>query len=439
MNITSSDILSMTAQYLKNVTSQSTSKSTSEASSQSTSQSTSHHSSIETDYKSSSQFQGSDTTLSEICNTPMRTNCKASYKDNSKERFNAQTRDQLAMRISREFSNSLHGAPLLKVNEAPSGATFFFEQFNEYNGCHTAAWKMEKGWNNFLKAAVIAFAYHLPLRLKPDHILYAILSGFNLWVNAKGGHELLATKNLVDQTKKDINIDIPLNPDWDQAIDVLSRKLEQAFIDKNLVSVLKVQFSTTSPVINKVKNLTIASVMKKFVNISFTTMCGIPYVTLEGTKSDWEKLKVVANSLLSLADGQLNWWLEKLNKSLDIMIGTVDGNDLQHEWENFLNFKSQSGTHGCNGWINNFIPYIFDRSKNVIQNFAVTQDKQVSQKSVDFSDYIPSASSEIYNWMVMGRHHKNISITSGLLDVIQWIGEDFALEPFFGYQIDEIQ
>jgi hypothetical protein len=41
----------------------------------------------------------------------------------------------------------------------------------------------------------------------------------------------------------------------------------------------------------------------------------------------------------------------------------------------------------------------------------------------------------------MNQPYKKLHITAGLVDVIQWTGpgEDFALEPFMGYQIDSNQ
>ena len=447
---TANDILAMTAQYLRansvghSTQSSTTSPATSTISRPSNKQDEFHDQQYESTSTQKPEF-------SHIKKCVQKTNVKAHTVENSKKVFDKQTVNDLSKRITGQFpkpkdrydtDNALQRLCLLKqVNDAPSDSNFFFERHENCNGEHKAAWKIEQSWNNFLKAVVLAFAYHLPLRLKPDHILYCVLSGFNVWTNEMGGHKMLAQKKLVDENKKDIVVDIPLDPDWDLAIDQLSSKLEQTFSDQNLVEVIKASFTTTTPTISRVKDLTVASIMKNFVNISFNTMCGIPYVTLEGTKDDWERLKVVCNSLLSLSDGQLNWWLDKLNSSLDVIIRTVDGNyDTQNEWTDFLKFKSESGSHGCNGWINNFFPFVYNYDQEIVKNVIITEEKtrNYGEQVVDFKHFLPSISQETYDWTVMGKPYKKIKITAGLLDVIQWTGEDFALEPFFGYQIDEV-
>ena len=263
-------------------------------------------------------------------------NIKASEKENSKKVFYQIESNDVIKRLSK--GRTLESP----VSSLPNGANFFFETHNAYNGCHSAAWQIEQSPNNLLKATVLAFAYHLPLRLSPDHIMYAILSAFNIWTNEMGGHKKLAEKGIVNPNKTDIKIEIDLKPNWDQVVDTLGQRLEDAITNKDLIQVMKASFTTTTPTINQVKNLTMASIMKNFVRISFSTMCGIPYVTLQGSPQDWEKLKVVANALLSLADGELNWWLTDLNKSLDKMIATSQGKGLEKDWLSFLNFESHS-------------------------------------------------------------------------------------------------
>jgi hypothetical protein len=365
-------------------------------------------------------------------------NIKASDKENSKRAFKRLTVNDLSRKLSQK--NMLEK----QLNEAPEGSNFFYEQYKEYNGCHSAAWKIEESPNNLLKATVLAFAYHVPLRFKPDHILYAILSGFNFWVNEKGGHIKLAQKNLVDESKKNIKIEMNLNPDWDEVVDLLGLRLEEAITNKDLVEIMKASFTTTTQTMMRVKNLTVASIMKKFVKIEFSTMCGIPYVTLEGTPQDWEKVKVVANALLSLADGDLNWWLNKLNEALDVFMRTSNGENTEKEWINFLNFQSHSGSHACDGWINALFPYVKESrydSINIVQNKVLLPVDPKEKNSfygiaIDFANYLPSISTETYEWTAYNKPYKTLHVTAGLVDVIQWTGEDYALEPFMGYQID---
>jgi len=294
--VTTNDILAMTAKYLRENTVSSTQKESQQQ------QQTNQNEYAPVDF-SHQETQPKKVKQQEtiLLQPVQKVNIKASDKENSKKTFRQITTEILSQKLTQR--NTSHK----KINDPPTGSNFFYETHNAYNGCQSAAWQIEQSPNSLLKATVLAFAYHLPLRFKPDHILYAILAGFNIWVNEMGGHIKLAQKNLVNNSKKDIKIEISLDPNWDQVVDTLGERLEDAITNKNLVEVMKASFTTTTPTAMRVKNLTIASIMKKFVRIEFSTMCGIPYVTLEGTPQDWEKVKVVANALLALADGELNW------------------------------------------------------------------------------------------------------------------------------------
>lgn len=336
------------------------------------------------------------------------------------------------------------------LDDCPLGSNYFFEVHNffdkRWNDLHKdkrgspEGWKMESCANALIKATVLAFAHHLPLRIKPDHIMYLIIQGFNVWVNKMGGDQKLVTQNMIKPGKTSIKIDISDGEnDWDQHIDVLTSRITDTFENKQLASIMTVKFSTTTPLMMRVKTLGIASVMKKFVNINFDTCCGIPYVEIDGSIEDWEKLKVAANAILSLAGDDLSFWTLKLNSALDIFINTLKDVDTREEWRNFLNYNSSSGTHECHGWINSFFPYV----KNGYDSDMYVKNKVLFNKSVsdntnrtDFFWFPPSYVCETYSWTYNGQpRNKNLVITSGLMNVIQWTSEDCALEPMMAYMV----
>lgn len=371
---------------------------------------------------------------------------KASDRNNDQVKFPEIGNKQVTEKITHGYGPKKTN--LKMVGNPPNGANFFHQRFTAYNGDEGAAWQIEQQMNCFLRAVVIAFSHHLPLRLKPDHVMQAILSGFNIWVNEMGGKDKLVANKLVDPEKKKIVVDIDPSSEegWDAAMDILGHELEKTITDSNLIRILKASYTTTTPSMMRVKNLTIASIMKKFINISFQTLCGIPYVTLEGSPEDWEKLKVVTNALLSLADGELNWWLTPLNHALDVMIETASGKNTEEKWINFLNHQSSSGFHGCNGWINAFFPFLSNRREKTIEQNGLLVEGSITSLVVDnkacgranhYGSFLPLMSQEQYKWNYLGTE-RNICITAGLLDVIQW-SDDCAIEPFISYQVDELE
>jgi len=422
-----SDILSMTAQYLDQ---HSTPLRNVEPHPPSYSEATEEEEKHSSDEKSSSDRVHS-------------VQVKASDRRNDQVKFPAIGNKQVTEKITHGYGPKKTN--LKMVGNPPAGANFFHQRFTAYNGDNGAAWQIERQMNCFLRATVIAFSHHLPLRLKPDHVMQAILSGFNTWVNEMGGKDKLAAKKLVDPEKKKIVVDIDPSSDegWDAAMDLLGRELEKTITNPDLVKILKASYTTTTPAVMRVKNLTVASIMKEFIDISFQTLCGIPYVTLEGSPQDWEKLKAVTNALLSLADGELNWWLTPLNHALSVMIQTANGENTETKWIDFLNHRGGSGFRGCNGWINAFFPFLQGKAGKIEMNRLMDQlttlivDGVKVNGSNHYSVFMSLMSQEQYKWAYLGTE-RNICITAGLLDVIQW-PEDSAIEPFIGYQVDELQ
>ena len=62
---------------------------------------------------------------------------------------------------------------------------------------------------------------------------------------------------------------------------------------------------------------------KEYFEYYFSTLCGIPEITLEGTVDDWKKLQV---KTLSLAQFDLQWWTDPLKEILDEFVKASSGN-----------------------------------------------------------------------------------------------------------------
>jgi len=362
------------------------------------------------------------------------TQVKASDKKNSKHAFPEMTRSKFSRRISRRCK----GIECVKqIAQPPKGATFFCR---ETKGVPKEAAMIGNCLNAFIKAAVMAFAYHLPLRIKPDHVMLLIVSAFNIWVNEFGGHKKLAKKEMKDGKKKTIIVDMELDESWDDGIDSLCDQLEKTIKDETLREILTMSFSTTTSEMTRVKCLTIASTMNQFIDIIFRTKCGIPFVRIEGSESDWKKIRKMTNKLVSLTDGELDWWLPHINGALDNIISSY-GKDTS-AWKDFINYESSSGSEGCNGWIVSFFPYVKNEEDEIVVNeFLSLREEDVPGDEgyfVSYSKFLSTASYEEYPWIYINVM-KRVGITSGLLDVIQWSGEDYALEPFMTFQVDEIK
>ena len=342
---------------------------------------------------------------------------------------------------------------LRPVAAAPPGAHFFFKAYPNPEGDQRAARSIEKCDNAFIKAAIIAFSEHLPLRLKPDHVMELLVSGFNVWLNDFGGASKLQERGLVGE-RQHIRADF-LPGAWDAAVDRLGVQLAQSISHPELRAVLLACFSTTTPEMHRAHTLTVASAYKKFVDIRFNTACGIPSVTLEGTREDWASLKLVCNTLTAASDGELARWTETANAALDVMIAAFDGKDTAESWCNFVNHYENCVFSGCSGWINAFFPYVCDDERKLRPNPAVWSegasfalmnspggsrwggDNAIEEEFVHYGWFLSSFVRDEYPWNDLGTERR-VVVTAGLVDAIQWQA-DAALEPFLSFQIDVFQ
>lgn len=341
------------------------------------------------------------------------------------------------------------------LETAPDGAVFVEKIYNNANAPdNKAAYRIERAGNVFIRTAVMAYAEHLPFRMKPDHILKLIVNGFNYWLNDFGGAELLAYR----KTKVKIRV-----TDWSQAIDKLSEKLSKK-IPEDLRPILLHKFSTTTPNMHRAHTLTVAAAYRRFVSVRFDMFCGISDIFLDGTEADWRSLKAIANAILAVSQGQLAPWIDVLQSALDLMIAsfTEVTPAMKEQWLYFINNRGGCNEYATTGWINAFFPYIYEPAyANYKLTFPFVQNPVVwkgnwQKMTSKILSYIPDAGKrnpdyhqaeyanfpsslirQEYPATIQGSSKVfKLSITAGLIAVIQW--PDGALEPFLSYQVDKV-
>lgn len=341
------------------------------------------------------------------------------------------------------------------LENAPPSAVFVEKTYANPNAPDAkAAFRIERSNNVFIRAAVMAYAEHLPFRMKPDHILELMVNGFNYWLNDFGGAELLAYPT----TKAEICV-----VDWSQAIDKLSEQMV-AKIPEALRPILLHKFSTTTPNMHRAHTLTVAAAYRKFVRVQFNLLCGISDIYLDGTEADWHSLKAIANAILAVSQGQLAPWIDALQSALDLMISsfTEVTPAMKEQWLYFINKHGGCNQYATTGWINAFVPYIYNYERSgykesfpFVQNAVVWQGNWQKMTS-DVPSYFEDTGkdnpdyhqSEYCNFpttlirqeypgvVVETAKDVTLSITAGLIAVIQW--PDGALEPFLSYQVDRV-
>lgn len=225
------------------------------------------------------------------------------------------------------------------------------------------------GKDNFYQCVIKAYAEHRRLTLSPDVIWLKILQELSTYVNRNPEEfrELLVSHSgrLGLEVKSPTEI-LTEKTDWNAIItELLNQVSEHANGDR--ASKLCSDFSTTSATEKVVSQLTVMDVMKPYFEyIVHHMICGIPFITLKGTTSDWQRLLDKAQML---SDFNLSWWLDELTPILKEFIKASQGTPTISFWKNILMKRDPDFLEygGCipsdqyfNGWILKFYPFDHD-------------------------------------------------------------------------------
>lgn len=101
--------------------------------------------------------------------------------------------------------------------------------------------------------------------------------------------------------------------------------------------------------------------MKQYFSYGMSMMCGIPYVTLEGTAKDWED---ILGRLKKLKEYDLSWWYGRLKPILKQFVAAKKGDQDSRFWGTIVNrIEKGSGMSYLSGWITAFAVFDVDGNK----------------------------------------------------------------------------
>ena len=79
--------------------------------------------------------------------------------------------------------------------------------------------------------------------------------------------------------------------EWRSIIDEFTKKIKEE-IRENIISNFECNFTTINPVTLVTTQISIMSSIKQYFKYNLLiTVCGISFITLEGSLEDWEKIK----------------------------------------------------------------------------------------------------------------------------------------------------
>ena len=224
------------------------------------------------------------------------------------------------------------------------------------------------GYHKVLLGYLNAFVDHCPIKVSPNVIWQLILNAFSKHVNNYS--EKLRNKFVNFEGIKDLSVikvgsirDIYKYKD--QIIDELTKKISENVGDE-LVKVLTPNFSTSTKNSIISGKVSIMSSFKKYFRYHASmAVCGIPYILLEGTLKDWEKILEKLKFL-----SKYDFSNEKMEKDIEEIINTKKGKINLDFWRKIImeTKKEEDDWIGCGsegkdkitGWILDFYEGLFE-------------------------------------------------------------------------------
>jgi len=187
--------------------------------------------------------------------------------------------------------------------------------------------------DGFIRGAIDAWAQHQHLVIRPDEVWFAILTQMNfymnknaeqvrhLFVNHEGKQTILVKGEMLEVILKDIGA-------------AIQERVKTAW----LLDWITPGFTTSTPNDELTANVLMMGMMQTFFEFEFQIICGLPSVTLLGTKSDWEKMLAKLDQLPIFGEEpeayakQMRPLLSRFVKTFD----SPDDPDIRAFWNNIV-------------------------------------------------------------------------------------------------------
>lgn len=158
-----------------------------------------------------------------------------------------------------------------------------------------------------------AYRNHRPITISPDIIWLLIVQGFSHHVS-KYAEELRPLFVNFDGKKKlkifrdDFDFIYATSDQWMDSIPDMVNEIAK-YTGQKIIDVLTPTFTTTTIISRCVAQMSIMKIMDSYFTYTFCGGCGLPYVTIEGSLEDWQKIVM---KLEELRKYKIEWWVDKL-------------------------------------------------------------------------------------------------------------------------------
>ncbi|XP_070556813.1 uncharacterized protein [Ptychodera flava] len=286
-----------------------------------------------------------------------------------------------------------------------------------------------------VKAVHLAYDNHYPLVLSPDMIWLCISQGLAIHINQNS--EQLREKFVAHSGKKEITVrrddflkGLATNP-WPEVFGEFSQKIKDE-IGVNNYDLITPKFSTTGPMEKAVGDIVLMDAMQSFFSLKFVTRCGIPSITLEGTKEDWIAVREKAEQLEQY---DLKWWTKELLPILDQFVKAANGKVDRKFWSDIYKLNDNSGGPYISGWLITLFPYCEHRKGMVKNKFLEKWDVSRMFSGLTTDAFTCGLARAPFVWDYLGDLYK-MHFVGGFMAVSQDT-KTLALRPELGWAVVE--
>ncbi|KIK51638.1 hypothetical protein GYMLUDRAFT_233988 [Collybiopsis luxurians FD-317 M1] len=244
--------------------------------------------------------------------------------------------------------------------------------------------------NGFVDAVTKAYNQHHAISIRPDDVWIAILTQFNFYVNANA--ERLRSHFVEHEGKKELWVRADGNRytvDFGYLARLMTGELKKNVKDPSFCDWVLPKFTTTTLNDTVVSSVTMMATMKKYFSYGISLACGIPQVTLEGTKDDWEQIVERIEKLKDFGE-ETEAWYKLLFPVLSHFVRAFDdpnGEPNLEFWQKVAHYHSGgSGPTYLSGWITAFC--VFDEDGKWIGNPPGTRIPDSSSIEYEFNEFI---------------------------------------------------
>ncbi|KAJ4199800.1 hypothetical protein NW759_016010 [Fusarium solani] len=209
--------------------------------------------------------------------------------------------------------------------------------------------------NGFVNAAWWAYSNHHHLQIRPEDVWFSILTQLSFYINRNA--EKLRSHFVAHEGKKEVKVYAEGPVDFGKLAVIMTKKMEEHIVDPKLRKWIMPDFTTTEATDKVTAAILMMGSMQSYFNYTMCICCGLPSVTLLGTKSDWRKIRNRIEKITEFGE-EAELFTKLLRPVLDRLVRSFDHPQDPHIldfWGKIVHWEQNgSGPDSLSGWISAF-------------------------------------------------------------------------------------